>query len=313
MQLGELKKVELREIWAHEALDFTKWLVQEDNLEKINEVVGLTLVNIRSEVSVGGYKVDIMCEDATTGNQVVIENQLTQTDHSHLGQIITYASGLDAKYIIWIVKSVRDEHQSAIEWLNKYTTKDIHFFLIRVEVWKIEESAPAVKFSVIEQPNDWSKMVKSEKTDNKITERKVLIKEFWIVLNEVIEERNSFKTRKPSMDHWYSLPIRSSLCHLSISIIAKERKIRLELHIPNNKRIYDYFFKHKEEIEKVFGEDLIWDRLENKKASRIETYIKGFNLSDSNTHHQYATKSIQIIEKMREAFAPYIPQIRDIQ
>ncbi len=305
-ELGDLKRVELRKLWPNEATDFTKWLAKEENIEKINEVVGLTLVNVRSEVSVGGYKADILCEDATTENQVVIENQLTKTDHTHLGQIITYASGLDAKYIIWIVKSARDEHKSAIEWLNNATNKNIHFFLIEVQVWQINESPPAVKMAVLEQPNDWNKLVKSNPKDKKATERELLVKSFWETVNEVLEERGSFNTRKASMDHWYSLPIGTSQCHLSIAVISKKKKIRIEVHIPDNKELYDNFVDNKDEIENRFGEKLNWDRLDGKKASRIEKYLTGFNLYKTETHKEFAVKSIVIIEKFKHAFEPFI-------
>jgi hypothetical protein len=305
-KIGDLKRVDLRKLWPNEATDFTKWLAKEVNIERINEVVGLTLINVRSEVSVGGYKADIFCEDATTGEQVVIENQLTKTDHTHLGQIITYASGLDAKYIIWIVKSARDEHKSAIEWLNNYTNKDIHFFLIEVQVWQINDSSPAVKMAVLEQPNDWNKLIKSNSKDKQATDRQLLVKDFWETLNEVLDERGSFNPRKPSTDHWYSLPIGTAQCHLSIAVLSKKKKIRLEVHIPDNKELFDHFAKNKDQIEKMFGEKLNWDRLNNKKAARIEKYITGFNLYETDTHKEFATKSIEIIEKLKCAFEPYI-------
>ena len=119
--------------------------------------------------------------------------------------------------------------------------------MIEVQVWQIDESEPAVKMYVLEQTNDWSKMLKSGNKDKKVTERKVMVKEFWTTLNEVLEERKSFNPRKASMDHWYSLPIGTSQCHLGLAILTKkEKKIRLEVHIPKNKELYDYFFENKE-------------------------------------------------------------------
>lgn len=308
MKLGELKKVDLRELWPHEALDFTKWLAKNENIERINRVVGLTLTNIRTEVSVGSYNVDIACEDITTGDQVVIENQLTKTDHTHLGQIITYASGLNAKYVIWIVKAARDEHQSAVEWLNKSTTQDVHFFLLELQVLKIGDSDPAVTFNVLEQPNDWTKMLSSSSGDKKVTERKVALKEFWSTLNEVIEERNTFNPRKPSMDHWYNLPLGTSQCHLSMAIITKGKKVRFEVHIPDNKELYDFFYSRKDEIEERFGDKLMWDRLDKKKASRAEIYLNGFDVYKPELYIDFAKKAIEVLERMKNAFEPFINQ-----
>ena len=78
---------------------------------------------------------------------VLIENQLEPTNHDHLGKIITYASGLDAAVVVWIVSSARDEHASAIEWLNKHTDDEISFFLLEVHAYKIGDSEPAPQFN----------------------------------------------------------------------------------------------------------------------------------------------------------------------
>lgn len=137
MKLSKLKKVDLREVWKHEALDFTNWLAKEENLELLSDEVGIDISLIQTEASVGKFNVDILAEETNTDRKIVIENQLEATDHDHLGKIITYASGFDAEFIIWIVKSVRDEHKQAIDWLNEHTDQKINIFAIQMEVWQI--------------------------------------------------------------------------------------------------------------------------------------------------------------------------------
>ena len=144
--LSKLKKVNLRSVWAHEAHDFTKWLAEEENLNILSNEIGIDITLLQTEANVGNFNVDILAEEDVTKKKIIIENQLEITNHDHLGKLITYAAGYDAKAIIWIVKDVRDEHKQAIEWLNKVTDDQTAFFLIRIELWQIEDSSPAPKF-----------------------------------------------------------------------------------------------------------------------------------------------------------------------
>lgn len=166
ISLGRLEEVDIRQLWAHEQYDFSNWLAKEENIELLNETVGLTLTDVDKEVYVGSYRCDLVAVDETTDVKIIVENQLDSTDHDHLGKIITYASGLDANVIIWIVKEAREEHKSAIEWLNNNMVKDISFFLLEIRAFKIGDSLPAPMFKVIERPNDFIRAVKAQKTAN---------------------------------------------------------------------------------------------------------------------------------------------------
>lgn len=154
-KLGKLEKVNLRDIWANEEYDFSVWLSKEENLKELSNTVGIDIILEERESAVGKYSVDIYGKEDGTDRKVVIENQLEDSNHDHLGKIITYASGKDAKTIIWIVKRARDEHRQAIEWLNAHTDEEVGFFLLEIELWKIGDSAPAPKFNVVSKPNDW--------------------------------------------------------------------------------------------------------------------------------------------------------------
>ena len=146
MEIGKLKEVELRNLWKHEQYDFSEWLSQNENIELLNDILGLTLTDISKEVYVGSYRCDLVAVDESSGIKVIIENQLESSNHEHLGKIITYASGLDAQVVVWIVKNAKEEHRSAIEWLNNNTNSDINFFLIELHAYKIGDSLPAPYF-----------------------------------------------------------------------------------------------------------------------------------------------------------------------
>ena len=151
MEFGSLEEVEVRHLWKHEQYDFSNWLARPESIERLNDVLGLTLTDVKKEVFVGAYRCDLVAKDETTGTKVIIENQLEASNHDHLGKIITYASGLDAKVIVWIVTQAREEHRSAIEWLNNNTGNDIGFFLIELHAYRIGDSLPAPKFEIIEK------------------------------------------------------------------------------------------------------------------------------------------------------------------
>ena len=152
MELGKIKVIkDLRSVWKNEANDFTKWLAQEENINLLGDELGLSLQVQETEAGVGSYRLDILATETSEENevQVVIENQLESTNHDHLGKIITYASGYDAKYIVWIVKEAREEHIQAINWLNEITGDDRNFFLVKIELWQIENSVLAPKFQIM--------------------------------------------------------------------------------------------------------------------------------------------------------------------
>ena len=128
--VGKLEYVPLRDIWKHEAYDFTTWLFE--NFDLLNEQIGLSINPLEMEKSVGSFNVDILAEDSN-GRTVIIENQLTRTDHDHLGKLLTYMSNLDAKVAIWIATDPRPEHVAAINFLNENVPQEFHVFRLTLE------------------------------------------------------------------------------------------------------------------------------------------------------------------------------------
>ena len=269
--------------------------------------MNLSLTDVDTEQFVGSYRCDIICKDELTGKSVLIENQLEQTNHDHLGKIITYASGLDASVVVWIVAKARAEHASAIEWLNKHTDDEISFFLIEVHAYTIGDSAPAPMFKIVEQPNDFAKTVKAIAHKGELNETQTNRLQFWTQFNDVIEQRGKpFNKRKATSDHWYSVAIGSSQCHISIDLVNKEHRIRVGVWVSDNKELYDCFYEHKDEIEDSAGCNFVWDRLDNKKAAIICTYIPGLNYNKQENYPELMNKIVDLVIVMRSAFTPFI-------
>ena len=303
MKIGKLQEVEIRDLWHHEQYDFSAWLVKDDNIALLNEKLGLTLVDINTEAYVGAYRCDIVAVDETTGIKVIIENQLENSNHDHLGKIITYASGLDAKVIVWIVKEARDEHRSAIEWLNNNTSKDINFFLIELHAYKIGDSDPAPMFQIIEQPNDFIKESKNNKSADAMNKRQSERVEFWTMFNEhIINRGKPFSVRKATTDHWYDIAIGTSAAHISVTLVNKDSFVGVELYINSNKALFDKLYEDREEIEKQLGFKMDWQRLDTAKASRILYRINGLNFDDHSNYDALIDEAIDKVIKMKTVF-----------
>lgn len=280
--MSRLTKLPLRTIWRHEALDFTQWLALPENLELLAETLGIGIINAQTEVPVGKFNLDILAED-DNGEKVIIENQLETTNHDHLGKVITYASGLDAKTCIWIVSRARQEHEQAMNWLNENTTEGANFFLLEIEAWKIGNSPPAPRFNIVAKPNDWAKTVKQSGSGNKVSDLKLQQQIFWEKLREY-GEQNSKHVRswqKPLPQHWYNISVGTSKANLAATVNTRDKLVALELYINNDKELFHKLFTKKDKIEAELSYTLDWQELPDKKGSRIILAKKGDMLNEA--------------------------------
>lgn len=307
INLGQLKEIkDLREVWPHEALDFTPWLAEECNLASLADAVGLEITVDETESKVGDFNVDIYARETSTDRRIIIENQLEDTNHDHLGKLITYASGKGADIVIWIVKRAREEHRAAIEWLNNHTDENISFFLIEIKLYKIGNSDPAVKFEIVEKPNNWTKEVKKQTATAPAQQFRL---EYWTAFNEysftnAVFAKN-FKKRKPGTDHWMTLSLGSSAYHLDICTLKNRNAISVELYISDDKSIFQQLLRHKGEIESEIGLELDWRELPDKKASRI-IIEKSVNLDNPGEWNLQFDWIIDMCIKFKSAFKKYI-------
>ncbi len=309
-QLGKIKVIkDLRSIWKNEALDFTNWLAQEENLTELGEELGLDISLIKTEADVGSFSVDILAEEPQTADKIIIENQLERTNHDHLGKIITYASGYDAKYIIWIVKDIRDEHSQAITWLNEHTDENINFFLIKIELWQIGNSAIAPKFQIIVRPNEWGKAVKSSTgRETEATRSQNFSYNLWSEFRDYAFNHNSkYSLRSPLKQHWYNVSVGSSEAHIALKTATRENEIYCQFYIHKDHALFRFLEEHKEEIQNKLGMELHWDIQENRKASYIETKKKFDFSSDKET---YLSWMFDTVNKFYQVFRYYLQRFR---
>ena len=202
-KFSKLKRVPLREHFPNEPRDFTPWLAA--NIDRLSEALDLDLEVTDTEYPVGNLSLDLRAKakDDTSSKTVIIENQLGKADHSHLGQLLTYAAGLDAKIIIWIADEFRDEYRQVLEWLNEQTPIEIGFFAVIVELLQIEDSPVALEFKPVIAPNQWKKSVKTTGETEKQRRYRNYFQKLIDELREVHEFTNA-KAAQPDNWHYFS-------------------------------------------------------------------------------------------------------------
>lgn len=305
INLGTLKEItDLRSIWPHEALNFTPWVAE--NVDLLADAVGLDITVDETESSVGDFNVDIYASETGTDRKIIIENQLEDTDHDHLGKLITYASGKGADVVIWVVKHAREEHKAAVEWLNNHTDDKIGFFLCEIKLFQIGDSQIAPAFTVVERPNDWTKEIRKTASANSTQQQRL---EYWQAFNDyAFSDANFsriFNKRKPTTDHWMDFSIGSSACHIAVSQIQKRKAVDVELYINDDKELFKSLFAHKDEIEKNMEMELEWKELPERKASRI-LIEKTVDLDDRATWPEQFDYIMDTCIKMKRAFKRYL-------
>jgi hypothetical protein len=255
-------------VWAHEEYDFSKWLSKEENLSLLSEAIGIDIVLEELESPVGGFSVDLFASEEGTGRKIIIENQLEDTNHDHLGKIITYAAGKDADVIVWVVKRARDEHRQAVAWLNQHTDSEVGFFLVEIELWQIDNSPVAPMFKVVERPNDWAKTMK---TSEGLSDTKKLQLDFWQSFVEYAYAKPEFSAvfskRKAQPQHWYDVSLGKSAYHCDLTVDTQKKRLGCGIYIAEDKSIFEKFKAQKAEIEEAYGGKLDWT--EATKACRI--------------------------------------------
>ena len=314
IKLSKISKVDLRDCWKNEATDFTPWLASEENIAILADAIGMNELEVKAqEEHVGPFRADILCVDPGTDKLVLIENQLEKTDHNHLGQILTYAAGLDAVTIIWIAEHFTEEHRAAIDWLNRITDKEFNFFGVEIELIKIGDSPAAPIFNVIAKPNGWSKDVRSSQSSNEgRSEGKLFNYEYWSAFVDYMKRNPSklFRTPSASYDHWMNIAIGKGGMHIALLLNKREQKATIQLYMWDDadKTFFDTLVKYKDEADEKIGVKLTWRRLEGKKASTVDIY-KMSDLSDPAKQEEIFSWYKEYIEKFITFFKPIIKKL----
>ena len=307
--IGKLQRVSLRDVWKHEALDFTRWL--EDNLDVLNDVLDITLSGAEREQSAGAFHVDLVAEDEV-GNPVVIENQLGKSDHDHLGKLITYLTAIEAKTAIWIVSNPRPEHVRAISWLNE--SSSAAFYLLKVEAIKIGDSTPAPLLTLIVGPSEESREV--GKTKKELAERYIIRNQFWTGLLEGARAKTKLHANISPGQHSY-IGTGAGKYGLSYNYVIRRNDGDVELYIDRgkegedeNKATFDRLAESKDTVEAACGESLDWQRLDGKRACRIKRNIALGGYRDESRWPEIQDAMIDAMIRLEKALKPHIAKLK---
>ena len=310
--LSRLERVDLRTIWKSEPSDFTPWLAQESSLQLLGDTIGIDLELEAQEKDVGPFRADILCKNTVSDDWVLIENQLEKTDHTHLGQLMTYAAGLNTMTIVWIALRFTDEHRAALDWLNEITDNQFAFFGLEIEAWRIGDSPIAPKFSVVCKPNDWTKSVHTSVVSGELTETKQLQRQYWAALSQFLINKNSkIKSQKAHPRHWADFALGRTNLFLRAFANTQGRWISATVvcNGPDGKAFFHLLKQDQQAIESEIQHQLVWEELPEKEQSRIE--IKNSNMdpmdqeSWSNQHEWLAVR----LEALHAVFSSRVKQL----
>lgn len=314
IKLGQLTMVDLRKVFGGEATHFTPWLAEEANLELLGDTIGLDLELIGTEQHVGPYRADIVCKDTLTGSIVLVENQLEKTDHTHLGQILTYTAKFQAVTIVWIASRFTEEHRAALDWLNNNTVTNIQFFGLEVELWQIGDSLAAPKFNIVSKPNEWVKDANpGSGISGEPTSTQQWQLEYWTSFREYIlaQGKSVIKPRKPHPQHWADFAIGHSYFGLQAVVHQAKQYINVSVVIigPNENAYFHKLKADQATIDAEVGQTVTWYELPEKKSSYLTLYLQGVNPTarpDWPRQHEWMLKSL---EALYHAFAPRIKML----
>lgn len=275
--LGRLTCVELRLAWKNESSHFTPWLAQPENIALLAETMGLSADGLEvqgQEQAVGPFRADILCRNTEDNSLVLIENQLERTDHSHLGQLITYAAGLKAVTLVWIAERFTPEHRAALDWLNEITGDTFHIFGFEVELWRIGDSPLAPKFNVVVQPNEWAKQVRESSAAGGTTDADRIKLDFWAGFAAFMKERRS-KFRPPKLDrawNWHGWGMGRSYFQLCASVNVRDGRnaVWLNLSGPDGDAHARMLEAEQADLERELGCALEWTA--GQKERKIITH-----------------------------------------
>ncbi|MBN1458879.1 MAG: DUF4268 domain-containing protein [Armatimonadetes bacterium] len=304
--LGNLKLADIRTLWPDEAADFTPWLARDENMAQLGEALGLELEVEHTEVAVGPYSADILARDSGSGDPVVIENQLGKTNHDHLGKAITYAAALGAGTVVWIASDFSEEHRRAVDWLNENGSGDVLFFGVRVELWRIDDSRPAVRFNVVAKPAEVSVKVVGPRTEELSEVRKLQL-EWWNAFRQALMESKAVPSaRAPRPQYWYNVPLGRTGISLSNIADTQNRRIGVRVYLRQRyggEKALVQLQGWKQEIEAEIGQPLLWNPNPDNRDKTIALYREA-ELTRRDKWPEYLKWMVDVTRRFRQAFAP---------
>lgn len=312
MPVGKLESADVRELWKHEEYGFSVWL--EKNIELLSEKLRISFSGVQREKVVGSFRVDLVAED-DDGKRIIIENQLEETNHDHLGKLLTYFTNLDAKIAIWITTEPRPEHIRAVAWLNEVTPEDIGFYLVRIEAYRIGDSDPAPLFTVICKPDKETKEIEEDKKD--AIKQHELNRKFWEQLLARAEEKGVtlHSSRFPIKGD--SLNVNAGRPGLTFSYVIwpEDEQSAVSLWIESkdkNKYIFDLLYANRKKIEADFGKKPDWERCDERRYSFIRHYFHDGPMKDKSNWVHLQDNMIDAMDRLSKALKPHIEELPDL-
>lgn len=312
--LAWLEAVDIRDVWENEARDFTPWLLA--NAEHLGEVLGIDIELEAREYPVGDFSLDLFGRDITNECPLIVENQLAETNHTHLGQLLTYAAGTQAATVVWVAPNFRDEHRKALDYLNDKAGDDARFFGVEVKVVRIGDSPPAPMFNLAAKPSEWRARVEATQASSDLSAKREAYRAFWGKYLEAIHEQHPGLTnvKAASTRNWTNINYLRGGINISLAFLAKSRLV-CEVYIDTrdaerNSTILGALIKHKSEVEKVVGEQLHWDDIPLKRACRIRAITDG-DVLDTSSHDRLITWLAEYQFKMKQIFKPLVEALPD--
>jgi hypothetical protein len=312
--LGRLVRRDAREVWSHEAHQFTPWL--EQHIDQLNEAIGFEIELSGREQRVGPFAADLYGHEVQTGHAAIIENQLEATDHGHLGQLLTYAAGLKAGVVIWIAPKFRDEHREALTWLNEISPEDVNFFGIELEILEINGQR-AANFKAVAQPNTWQKARRTvgRPGSTESSERQLAYQAYFAELLEALKASSPGITAasKTYPQGWFAFASGKSGVSFAL-VFALRQRFRAEVYIDTGDRdrnlaIFEALYEQRETIEAELGEALGWEHLEAARAKRISLYAP-FTVSIRSPEQELNHLKVWAVPAMVKMVAAFRPRLR---
>jgi hypothetical protein len=310
-QLGALKRVFIRDVWKHEEGDFTPWLAQAENVAQLAAAIGIELEVTGVEVPVGPFSADILAKNSS-GEFIIIENQFGKTDHDHLGKVLTYAATLNASAVVWIAERFTDEHRKAIEWLNDHTSNDLSLFAVELELWRIDDSRPAVQFNVLSEPSEIVRQATAIRAAGPVSEARQLQGEFWAGFRELLLAKKivvSAQAARPQ--YWFNVALGRAYIHLSNIASVADSRIGVRVYISNRvaSEALPQLEAQKSEIESEIGSPLKWNPNPNA-IDKVIVLDRGADLNDRTKWPEYFEWLCERVAQFKRAFEPRIKQLK---
>ncbi|GGD58355.1 DUF4268 domain-containing protein [Croceicoccus mobilis] len=318
VKLGKVERVNLRAAWPNEASHFTPWLASEEGLELLQDTLDMDLEVEATEKFVGPFKADILAKrtDTTDDHWVLIENQLEKTDHRHLGQLLTYAAGLDAATIVWVAETFSDEHRAALDWLNDITSEKFEFFGLEIELWQIGNSDMAPQLNIVAEPNEWVREVAQGAAATQVSDLKEQQHRYWQSVRSILlETKSPVRPRKARPRHYANYAIGRSGTWISACVNSSRKSVWVEFAFrgPPGKLWFDELASQREQIETAIGQPLDWQRLDGKKMCRIVLQFEG---ADPTNEVDWARQHAWVVEKLelfQRVFRPHAMAFSDFE